>query len=568
MKMTRKIRTTLGLAAFALALSGSLSAQSVADARKLLYYERFQSARDMLQKVVASNPADAEAVYWLAQAEFSLYNPGGAKAVLQKGLEGANAAHPLLLAGMGQAELSEGKVNDARQRFETALSLTKGKEIPVIAAIGRANLEKSGDAAYGIEKLKMATAIYDAQKKGTKDPYVYVLLGDSYRKLMDGGNAVTSYENALLADPKYAAAKYRIAKVYLTQGIEQREIFIKNFEEAVALDAAFAPAYYDLYAFYFSRDVYKSTGYFNQYKSNADSGPALDYEEASLLYASSDFDKAIDKAAQLLAAQGDKADARLYRLQAYSYDKKGDSVKTVELLEKFFSLARPDQVLPENYVVMAMNCAKFPSRQVQVDEYFGKAIESDTTLKNKIDYTRKAANFFKGVKNQPKSAEWFTRVLTVNPNPGKADIYNAGFENFRAGSFQRSDSIFKLYSAKFPDEVYGYYWSFRSLSVIDSTMEQGLAIPDCQLFIERADKDRVKNKNTLVIALGYMAGYTANVKKDYTGAVAFLDRLLEVDPANADAAKNKEILLKAASKNQPGAKPAENPPPKPGGGRP
>ena len=568
MKMTRKIRTTLGLMAFALAMSGSLSAQSVAEARKLMYYERFQSARDMLQKVVASNPADAEAVYWLAQAEFSLYNPGGAKAVLQKGLEGANAAHPLLLAGMGQAELSEGKVNDARQRFETALSLTKGKEIPVIAAIARANLEKSGDAAYGIEKLKMATAIYDAQKKGTKDPYVYVLLGDSYRKLMDGGNAVTSYENALLADPKYAAAKYRIAKVYLTQGIEQREIFIKNFEEAVALDAAFAPAYYDLYAFYFSRDVYKSTSYFNQYKANADSGPALDYEEASLLYASSDFDKAIDKATQLLAAQGDKADARLYRLQAYSYDKKGDSVKTVELLEKFFSLARPDQVLPENYVVMAMNCAKFPSRQVQVDEYFGKAIESDTTLKNKIDYTRKAANFFKGVKNQPKSAEWFTRVLTVNPNPGKADIYNAGFENFRAGSFQRSDSIFKLYSAKFPDEVYGYYWSFRSLSVIDSTMEQGLAIPDCQLFIERADKDRVKNKNTLVIALGYMAGYTANVKKDYTGAVAFLDRLLEVDPANADAAKNKEILLKAASKNQPGAKPAENPPPKPGGGRP
>jgi Flp pilus assembly protein TadD len=570
MKMTRKIRTTLGLMAFALAISGSLSAQSVAEARKLMYYERFQSARDMLQKVVASNPADAEAVYWLAQAEFGLYNPAGAKAVLQKGLDGANSGHPLLLAGMGQVELTEGKVNDARQRFETALSLAKGKEVSIIAAIGRANLEKSGDAAYGIEKLKIATAIYDAQKKGTKDPYVYMLLGDSYRKLMDGGNAVTSYENALLADPKYAAAKYRIAKVYLTQGNEQREIFLKNFEEAIALDPAFAPAYYDLYTFYFSRDVYKSTDYFNKYKANADSGPALDYEEASLLYASSEFDKAIDKAAQLLAAQGDKADARLFRLQAYSYDKKGDSVKTVELLEKFFSLARPDQILPENYVVMAINCAKFPSRQVQVDEYFGKAIESDTALKNKIDYTRKAANFFKGVKNQPKSAEWFTRVLTVNPNPGKADIYNAGFENFRAGIFQRSDSIFKLYSAKYPDEVYGYYWSFRALSVIDSTMEQGLAVPDCQLFIERADKDRVKNKNTLVIALGYMAGYTANVKKDYMGAVVFLDKLLEVDPTNADAAKNKEILLKAANKNQPGgAKPAsENPPPKPAGGRP
>jgi len=558
------------LLASTLVLSLSLAAQSVPEARKLLYYERFQSARDMLQKLVAANPADADAVYWLAQAEFSLYNPAAAKAVLQKGLEGANAAHPLLLAGIGQAELSEGKKDDARQRFETALSLSKGKDIAVIAAIGRANLEKSGDAAYGIEKLKMATAIYDAQKKGSKAPEVFILLGDSYRKLMDGGNAVTSYENALLADPKHAAAKYKIAKVYLTQGNEQREIFLKNFEESVALDAAYAPAYYDLYVFFFSRDVYKSTAYFNQYKSNADSGPALDYEEASLLYASSEFDKAIEKAQQLLSAQGDMADARLYRLQAYSYEKKKDSVKTVELLEKFFSVARPDQVLSDNFVVMALNCAKFPTRQAQVDEYFGKAIEADTALKNKIDYTRKAANFFKGVKNQSKAAEWFTRVLIVNPKPGKADLYNAGFENFRAGEFQRSDSVFKIYASNYPEEVYGYYWSFRALSVIDSTMEQGLAIPDCQKFIELAEKDRLKNKNTLVTALGYMAGYTANLKKDFPGAIAFLEKLLEVDPTNADAAKNKEILQKAASRAQPsGAKSAvENPPVKPGGSRP
>jgi tetratricopeptide (TPR) repeat protein len=568
-QMTRMITHRIGLLALGMVLSAGLQAQSVPDARKLIYYERYQSARDMLQKVVAASPADAEAVYWLAQAEFGLFNPAGAKAVLQKGLEGANAAHPLLLAGMGQAELSEGKKDDARQRFETALNLSKGKDIGVITAIGRANLEKDGDAAYAIEKLKLATAIYDAQKKGSKDPNVYIVLGDAYRKLMDGGNAVTAYENALLADPKHAAAKYKIAKVYLTQGVEQRDIFVRNFEEATTLDPAYAPAYYDLYVFYFSRDVYKSTTYFNQYKANTDIGPALDYEEASLLYASSDFDKAIEKATQLLAAQGDKADARLYRLQAYSYDKKKDSVKTVELLEKFFSLARPDQVLSDNYVVMAVNCAKFPTRQAQVDEYFGKAVESDTALKNKIDYTRKAANFFKGVKNQPKSAEWFSRVLSVNPSPSKADLYNAGFENFRAGEFQRSDSIFKLYSAKFPEEVYGYYWSFRALSVIDSTMEKGLAIADCQKFIEIADKDRVRNKNTLITALGYMAGYTANIGKDYTGAVAFLDKLLEIDPANADAAKNKEILLKAATRAQsPGGKPAGENPPKAGGGRP
>ena len=148
-----------GLVAAVLLTGHSLMAQSVQDGKKSIYYERYQSARDMLQKVVAANPNDPEAVYLLSQAEFGLYNPGAAKGVLQKGLEGANAANPLLLAGMGQAELAEGKLDDARQRFETALSLTKGKDIPVLNAIGKANLEKSGDAAYAIEKLKMATAM-------------------------------------------------------------------------------------------------------------------------------------------------------------------------------------------------------------------------------------------------------------------------------------------------------------------------------------------------------------------------------------------------------------------------
>jgi hypothetical protein len=80
-------------------------------------------------------------------------------------------------------------------------------------------------------------------------------------------------------------------------------------------------------------------------------------------------------------------------------------------------------------------------------------------------------------------------------------------------------------------------------------MENGLAIPDCQRFIEVAESDKVKNKNTLITAYGYMAGYNANIKKDFAAAISFLDKILEVDPANVDAVKNKEILQKAMSKS-------------------
>ncbi len=296
-----------GLVAVVMLMSNFVIAQSVQEAKKFIYYGRYQSAKEALEKVVAGNPADVEATYWLSQVHLEQNNLEGAKAVLRKGMEGANGSNPLLLVAMGQTELREGKVNDARQRFETAISLSKAKDINVLNAIGKANLEKSGDAAYGIEKLKLATQI-----KGFKEPDVYINMGDVYRKLLDGGGAVSSYQNALMVDPKYAAAKYKIAKVYLTQGNDQKEIFLKNFDEAIAMDPNYGPAYYDLYVYHFLRDVNKSTTYFNQYKPLADKGPALDYEEASLKFASADYKGAIAKADELLASQGANADNRLY----------------------------------------------------------------------------------------------------------------------------------------------------------------------------------------------------------------------------------------------------------------
>lgn len=540
----------LGIVAVILLMSNVVFAQSVQDGKKFLYYQRYTSAKETMEKVVAANPGNAEAQYWLGQVYIDMGQVDKAKEVYRKGLEAAGS-NPLLLAGMGHVELLEGKPNEARQRFETALSLTKSKDVAVINAVGHANVEKTvGDADYAIEKLNLATQI-----KGMKDPDVYINLGDAYRKKNDGGNSVKAYQNALIIDPKYAEAKYRIGKIYLTQGKDQEDLFVKYFNEAIVDDPNYGPAYYDLYGYYFFRDVNKSKEYFNKYKPLADKGPALDYEEASLLFASGDNKGAIAKADQLLATQGENADARLYRLKAYSLDKLGDSTAAIQNMETFISKAKDEQVLSDNFLLAASLVAKFPEKQARFEEYIKMAISMDTSSKSKVDVARKAIEIFKRFPNQQKVAEWSINMLNlVKPAPSKVDIYNAGFENFKAGNYLVADSVFDIYKAKYPDEVYGHYWSFRSLSVVDSTMEQGLAIPDCQRFVELAELDKVKNKSTLVTAYGYLAGYNANVKKDFAAAISYLDKIIEIDPANADAVKNREILQKAMGKPKTGTK--------------
>lgn len=531
----------IGIVAVILLMSNLVFAQTVQDGRKLISYQRYQSAVETLEKLAAS--ANPEAQYWLGQAYIEWGKPEKAEEVYRKALEG-NGSNPLLLVGMGHVEQLQGKKTEARQRYEAAISLSKGKDIPVLNAIGKASADKNGDPDYGIEKLNLATQI-----KGFKEPDVYVNMGDAYRRKSDGGGAVKSYQYATAMDPKNAVAHHRIGKVYLTQGKEQEATFTKHFNDAIAADANFAPAYYDLYVWNFFRDVYKSKNYFNQYKAVADKGPALDYEEASLSFASGEFKEAVDKSNALLSKYGESADPRLYRLRAYSEYKLGDTTAAIKDIETFFDKATPEMIVPDNWLVAAELAAKFPERQANFDKYVRKAIEADTSAKGKTDIAKKAVDIFKKAGNQPKVAEWTLNVLNVNPNPGKVDIYNAGFENFKAGNYMRADSLFDIYKGKYPDEVYGHYWSFRALSVVDSTMEQGLAIPDATKFIEIAELDKVKNKSTLITAYGYMAGYNANVKKDFATAISYLDKIIAIDPANADALKNRDILQKALSKN-------------------
>ena len=63
----------------------------------------------------------------------------------------------------------------------------------------------------------------------------------------------------------------------------------------------------------------------------------------------------------------------------------------------------------------------------------------------------------------------------------------------------------------------------RSNTVIDSTMENGLAIPHYQKVIEIAQKDTTNktNRKFLMEAYGYIAAYEANIEKDYDDAIEF-----------------------------------------------
>jgi tetratricopeptide (TPR) repeat protein len=307
--MKNKMRFSL-LVAGVVSVCNVAFAQSVDQGKKFLYYERYKSANDVFDKILASNPNNIDAVYWKGQTLLAMKDSVAAGDLYSKALQ-TNGNAPLLLAGMGGVELRQHKTADAKQRFETALSLTKSKDVNVINAVANANIDAhDGDAAYAVEKLNLAT-----QLKNFNNPETYLLLGDAYRKLIDGGNAVQAYQKALTLDPKLAEAKYKIGKIYETQN--NREFFLQAFEDAIQLDPNYAPAYHELYYYYATHDVNKAVTYLDKYIAVSDPGPELEYAKADLLYVSSKFAEAKEKALSLISSLGDKVNPRMYKMVAY-----------------------------------------------------------------------------------------------------------------------------------------------------------------------------------------------------------------------------------------------------------
>lgn len=540
-------------------LGNILFAQSIDEGKKFLNYERFTSAKDIFSKIVAANPNDVEGVYWLGQTYIQNTDntdSTAAKTIYQKALQ-ANSNAALLLVGMGEVELMEGKKEDARNRFETAINLTKRRDLPeILLAVGRANVDvKNGDPVYAIDKLKQAA------DKESKNAEIQIALGDAYRKMIDGANATISYQNALNIDPKNARANFMIGRIFETQGYGQEAIYMKYYNAAIAADPNFAPVYYWLYNYYYRRDVNKAKEYLTKYIAVSDADSKNCYAEASLLYVSQSYQEAITKADQCITSAGEKPFPNLYGLKAYSYDKLGDSLNAKKYFEEFFTKVNPDKIGPNDYATYGRVLLKLKGtdslENLKNDSlasvYIDKAILLDTVPANKLDYIKSTAESLIASQNYAAAGDWYAKILTQKKDYGKVDLYYAGYNYYRGGAYKKSDSVFTLYESKYPEDLFGWYMAARAKEGIDTSGALGLAKPDYEKIISLADTvtDKQSIKDKLIPAYRYMVAYSYNIQKDRETAVKFNDKILEVDPADPTALKTKEAL--AAAKPKPTA---------------
>lgn len=545
-----------------------LSAQNVQDGVAHLYAERLASAKATFEKMLASNPNNIEATYWLGQTHLANDDIASARGVYEKALM-TNGNAPLLLVGMGHVELLENKPTEARQRFETAISISrtkKGDDPVVLNAIGKANVHaadnkfKTGDLNYAVEKLTLAA------QRDPKNADIFVNLGNAYRKLHNGGQAVTNYNNALTISPSLAYAAYRNAKIYETQ--KNWEPYVYQLEKAITADPKFAPAYYELYYYHLGKlEFDKANDFGAKYIANSDPDPQNDYIRIQTLFAQKKYDEAIAGAKNLITQAGEKTKPRVYKLIAYSNVYKGDTLAAKEFVDQYFAKATEEDIVGQDHILKGLVYGAAANDDQVVLQSYITAAAMDSVYASKMQTLQQGVDYFKNRNKKVKEAEMRQVVFANRKTPNPAEHFFIGLAFYQGGDFNRADSSFKLYTGAFPDSLFGHYWLARTNFALDTTMSvepyASTMVNGYQRTLEIAlANPRFKSQG--IAASKFLAGYYNNVKGSKDSAIAYLQKGLQLDPNDASVQELIDILQKPSRSpagQRPGTKATGGPSP-------
>ncbi|WP_431210501.1 hypothetical protein ACQ86N_31525 [Puia sp. P3] len=522
-----------------LAIDGTKAqSPSTADARHLLYYERYDGAATELQSILTTDPGNSEAWWLLTETYLNRHQPAPIT------IPAPAAEQPTGLCARGFIFLYNHKKDSAASCFSKALTATKEKDPVILLAVAHAhNMSDSGDAHYALELLTKAI------KKDKHNPELYVEMGDSYRRLEDGGNAFRAYHDALTEDAKYAKAMYKSGKIFVSQN--NSEQYLQYFNDAVAADTSYAPAWYELYYHWYFRDVNKAMDDLKHYTANDDPGIRNDYLVTDMLYSSAKYADAVQKRSSCSASHAGATEPRLYKLIAYSYKELHDSAKALDYMQQYFNKQKDTSFVEKDFETMGDIYASLNHPDSATKYYAQAALLQKDTLQ-RYAFAKKLADGYKKQKDYANQAIWLGKYYNGNTKATNLDLFNWGLAHYMAKDYPMADSVFAMYETKYPDQDFGYYWRARADVAIDTAMTTGMAIPQYMKLIDICTKDTTNktNRKHLIESYGYIAAYRANAQKDYEGAIEYFGKLLALDPGNTDAEHYIAILKKNPEKSR------------------
>jgi len=504
----------------ALSVSGSAAFAQTTSAQKSIELERYNEARAALLKQGQS----ADASFELGRLYQLRDMPDSAAYYFNR--VPLNPKDGMSLVAAGRAALAQGKTTEAEIQFDNAVKLTKGKDAKVLTMIAQAYAESD------VKDVTKALSYVDAAQKANKgkdDVALMIARGDIYLKQeTGGGEAMSSYERATLANPNDALSYYR--KGQLNVRSRNYNDARTAFEKALSLDPSYAPAQRDLAEMYFYAGKYDDAlSGFQKYMAAAEKTPDTDAKYASFLFLTKKYPEALVEIDKVLAR--DPKNLTMNRLRAYSLYETGKNDEAIAVMDNFMKVTPADKVLKEDNVYYAKMLSK-SGKGSQGITLLEKAVAADPT---NGDLHKDLAQAYIANKEYPKAIEQYN----LRMKGGKGDLADnvllaRAYELNK--QYPQADSLYNVVIVARPTYVPGYLMRARTNTYLDPTSKQGTAKPFYEKYIEVASaNDAAKYKDGLIEANNYLGSYYLFTKSDKTAALPYYQQVLTLDPGNKDA---------------------------------
>ncbi|MGI6339767.1 MAG: tetratricopeptide repeat protein [Bacteroidales bacterium] len=595
-KLLNPVFLLTGLVAFC--IGGVAQSQDLNTAISLTRSEQYDEASKKFKELIQKEPGNSRNYYYYGENYLLEYFSDTisnslvvatkeARDIYNKGVS-ANPNDPLNYVGLAKVAyyLGDNKTAD-EMRAKAKSFLLPYKKIKKMTppapeyAFTLAKIAESYIKENTVDTSLALPLIREAVKIDPKNSNIFLIAGDIYMLVNDGSNAIKNYNLAQFADPQSPTANMKIGYVYVKGRALQTAI--PFFEEAIKLNANYAPAYRELGQLYWRAGRYEqSKEYFKKYlELTAGNIPAKIRYVNSLFYAG-DYEEVITNVEEILAV--DKSRGYMNRLAGYSYyDKENpDYDKALSYMETLFESVAPEFILKKDHLYVARILLK-------KNQSYSKTVDEQNSLKNQLDREKSrfaAANaatkpkykatideltskisgiqseITKADKDLDRAFQEFEKVLEFNPEDkavlnemansyyitrrydmaaktwgrmidlGKNDVEDymqIGRAFYNGEKYKSADSVFNIVTKQWPDHIPAYVYIARTYSRMDPDTKLGLAKPKFETLLEKAGVDSVKNAANMIEAFSYL-GYYNMESGNYTKAKEYYNRMINIDP--------------------------------------
>jgi tetratricopeptide (TPR) repeat protein len=535
-----------------LAISSTSFGQSPEIKKALRYIDIEQPSKGLsaLEQMAGNNAAN---LYYLGLAQIRTGAKDKALATFEKGIA-ADDKNGLNYAGKGHVRLLEKNPTDAKVQLDKALQVSRSKDVAVLKAVAEAYLT---DTKYLLDAINV---LNKAKGMAENDPEIHLLLGDAFllQNVQNAGPTVSAYERAAKADPKSAKPHYKIGKIY--QRARSNDNAIASFEKAISIDPEYAPAFKELGEIsYVNKQPEKAVEAYEKYLAVTENPGQAKFQLAFFYFMAKKFDKA--NAIFKEVTTNPNVSPVALRYYAYSLteqnksddpNKLPDPAKTQEAratFDKYFQRAKPEELQGSDYLYFGkLLLATKEDSLANIN--FTKAVDMDSSQVEAASLN--AETYFKR-KKFAEAIGAYNQVISMRQTPMTIELFNLGRSYYLEGQYKEADSLFAMVAEKAPTQTLGPLWAAKARQQIDSTGSMALANPMFEKVIEIGSADTNKFKKDLIEAYMYFVSYYINIKEDVPKAKGYLEKVLALDPAHAQANEALKVINAPAPKQNKGS---------------